>query len=226
MADPLTSATPVSAPQTNSPAPQPQAPVAPVSAPAPQADKQAPAKPVNLHEIPEFRQVQSQYEKQLAAERKARQELEMRGMDDFEKLQYTNQQLQEQLQSYQQIVQEAQVMQQRQQALSDIAAQTGAPLNVLQDATDPDDAWRKAVGYMRAQLAPTPAPQAPPQVTPANPWAQPAQTPPQPAQQWQPDLGGGNAMTAQARIEQQFSEAAKNRDPFAYIAALRASQGG
>jgi len=224
---PLTSGTPDSASQQTPVAPpQPQTPPVPVSVPTDKPVTQAAgATPkVNLHELPEFRQVQSQYERQLAEERRKRQELEMRGMDDFEKLQYTNQQLTEQLGQYQQLVQEAQQAQQRQQALLDISTVTGAPVNVLNDATDPDDAWRRAVQYMRTAQQPQAqqAQQAPAQAG-GNPWAQPMQVPQQ-VQQWQPDLGGGQASTARSRLEQEVAKAQQDNDPYAYVRALRRLQ--
>lgn len=233
MADqPLTGApasapqTPANAPQPTQPSPQPQ----PASAPAPQ-QAPAPADPVapkvKLHDLPEFRQVQAKYEQQLAAERQKRTELEMRGMDDFEKLQYQNQQLQEQIQSYQAMVQEAQMMQQKQQALMDISTATGAPLEVLAEASDPDDAWRRAVQHMRTQMTQPAQPQAPaPSPQPqGNPWAQNTPTPQQ-MQNWQPDLGGGQANTASTRLEQELAEAQRKGDPYAYVRALRQQQAG
>ena len=232
MSDQPLTGSPASAPADPGNAPQqPNPQAAPASAPSDPGTQAAPTTPaqpkVKLHELPEFRQVQSKYEQQLAEERRKRQELEMRGMDDFEKLQYQNQQLQEQIQSYQQIVQEAQMQQQKQQALSDIASATGAPLDALMEASDPDDAWRRAVQYMKSQYSKPAQPQAPaPSPQPqGNPWAQNTPTPQQ-MQNWQPDLGGGQANTASTRLEQELAEAQRKGDPYAYVRALRQQQAG
>ena len=207
---------------------QPAVPPAPAAQPSAQPDKAATTPQVNLHDLPQFRQVQSQYEKQLAAERERRVQAEMKGLDDFEKLQYENQTLREQVAANEAQMQAAQMEALKQRTLAEIASMTGAPLEVMAQATDPDEAWRAAVLYMRTapvQQAPPP-PQAPSQVqqpvTPVSPWSQQTpMTPSVPATAWMPDVGGTAAVNASERFESEIAEAMRRGDPAAYVRAIR-----
>lgn len=223
-------------PGTSGYAPQPpQAPAQPAQTGAPPSvtpDK--PAQPqVNLHELPQFRQVQANYERQLAEERKKRQEAEMRGLDDFEKVQYENQNLREQLEAIEAQRQEMALQAEKFTVLTDIAVATGVPLDALMQANNEGDAWRIA-WQMRAAQAATPPQAAPPQPAQQNAqtsWANPVyaqqQLPmPPAAPQWTPDVGGAAAINASDRFAADIAEAQRRGDPTAYVRALRQQQGG
>jgi len=189
-------------------APQPIAPVSPSDRPA----------PINLHALPEFRQVQSGYEKQLAELRRQANDAKMSGMDDFEKVQYENQQLREQLAQVDAERQQLAEEQARVQQLREISQESGAPISILEQATSPMEAYRLALQYTRQQQAATPPP-APPtlvaQAQPVNSWAQPQVAP---TNGHVPDLGSG---VAQSSAEQLLTDAQRSGDEAMYVRAIR-----
>lgn len=185
--------------------PQPQTPI-----PAEQTPK-----PVNLYDLPEFREYQSQrdrteaqrqreYQQQMAQMQRQMQEqmdrLAMQNMPDEERGQYLTQrqlqQLQQERDAYAQQLQALQTEQARLQVLSEIAGLTGAPLTELVKASGPDEAWKLGITYTRNQ-------------------AQAAQ---QQAQQQQrsaanlPDIGGGAPSTPVSDLKRQYEQARADYD--------------
>ena len=159
---------------------------------SPKGDKPS----INLHELPEFRQAQAAYERQIAAIKQELATLKTAGMDDFEKLQYEKQQLQEQLQAIQS-------EQARRTALEAIAREAGVPVSAIETANDPDEAWRLAVKALRegGATAAEVAAVAPPV-----------------------DVGGGGGNTPTRSAEAEFRRALDARDPVAYVRAVRKMQ--
>lgn len=129
-----------------------------------------PRKKVNLDEFPEFRQVKSKYDQQVAKatqetvkERQARIALEQRvqqmearmeqaqtaNMPEGERAKYEYQKLMRQYQGLQQQMQAQQVESARMATLQEIANETGAPMAELEKAENPDDAWRIGARFAR-----------------------------------------------------------------------------
>jgi translation initiation factor IF-2 len=193
----------------------------PVTQPASVTDKQVQAAPVNLHNLPEFRSVQSSYEKQIAELRRQANEAKMAGMDDFERVQFENQQLREQLASLDAERHALAEEQARIQQLREIAQESGAPVSILEQAASPAEAWRMALQYTKQQAmqAPPPVPVVVPQAQNGNSWSQPQAAPSTPA--FVPDLGGGTANTSTNRLQQELADAIKAGDAVAYTRAVR-----
>lgn len=193
----------------------------PVTQPVSVAEKQAQPAPINLHALPEFRSVQSSYERQIAELRKQANEAKMNGMDDFEKIQFENQQLREQLATIDAERQALQEEQARAQQLREIAQESGAPISILESAASPAEAWRMALQYTKQQQAkPAAMPAAIPQAQPTNgnSWSQPVVAP---TPEFVPDLGGGTANTTTNRLQQELSDAIKSGDAMRYVRAVR-----
>ena len=210
---PLTSADGSQQPVTTA---TPQQPVTQQVSPV---DKPAQSMPVNLHALPEFRSVQSAYEKQIAELRKQANEAKMAGLDDFERVQYENGLLKEQLSVLEAERQALAEEQARAQQLREIAQESGTPLSILEQATSPVEAYRLALQYTRQQAVVAPPPVQPaivPAQTNGNSWSQPQTAPEAPAHV--PDLGQG---AAQSGAEQLIARAWNSGDETLYVRALR-----
>lgn len=163
-------------------------------------------KPVNrnLFEDPNFRKVQSQYEKRMAEQAKriaeleaAREEAALADMDDVDKLRYTNEKLSRQLQEREQA--EA-IQQQKRTILSELSQRSGVPVEVLSEAESAYDAALLAVEYLKKGGS-------------------------ERREASKVDLGGGRANTPADRVEVAAREAFQNRDAAAYIRLIREAQG-
>lgn len=159
----------------------------------------------NLHDDPNFRKLQSQYEKRLAEQEKRLRELEaereaaaLADMDDVDRLKYERDKLARQLEE-QQAAREAETM--KAQVLRELNEQSGVPLDVLSEADNFYDAAKIAIDYLKRNGA---------ERREAN----------------RVDLGGGRANTPADRIETMAREAFSTGDATAYIRALREAQGG
>jgi hypothetical protein len=131
--------------QSGSQAPQTGQPNQTQDVSQPQGDKHS---AVNLHDLPEFRNVQSSYERQMANLRQVvaaqQQQLnaqKLEGMDDFEKEQFKNQQLQQQLDFLQ-----------RQQDIAALSAQYGVPPQQLEAARTYAEAERIAMTHKMQEM--------------------------------------------------------------------------
>lgn len=125
--------------------------------------------------------------------------LQMRDMSDVERIAFERDEAISYAQSLeQQRAVEAQE-QARQEDLRRIAEETGAPLDLLQDAESPQDAWTRAIKHLKST---TPAArQAEQERSEAN----------------QVYLGSGAPSTPKSRQEQRFEQHAKDRNAHAYI---------
>jgi hypothetical protein len=150
MADELTSGvnapeTPTGQSQTSGEAPQIQ----------PKQEAEKPAK-VNLHELPEFKGYQEQFNRTVGALKYELEQLKaeraqaaMSGMDDLEKANFLLQQKEQEIANYRQAMQQAQIEQQRQRDLQALAEDSGAPMNVLGVAETYDEAVKLALKWMK-----------------------------------------------------------------------------
>ncbi len=157
----------------------------------------------NLHDDPNFRRLQSQYEKRLAEQARRLQELEAKqeeavlaDMDDVDRLKYERDKLARQLEEQQQSVA---IEQQKRTILSELSTKSGVPVEVLSEADSAYDAALLAVDYLKRGGA-------------------------ERREASKVDLGGGRANTPADRIEVAAREAFANRDPAAYIRLLREAQ--
>lgn len=129
----------------------------PADAPKPEEAK---SKGFNLFEDDSFRKVQSAWQRQMADLQRQNQELagrvknaEMKGLDDFEKLQYEKQELERAIQSMQQQRDLEIMAYQRQQDINQIAEQTGVDASEIEQATDYANAWQRAALNLRSRVA-------------------------------------------------------------------------
>lgn len=131
--------------------------------PASTQPAQTQEKPVNLQEFEEFRKYQSakdreirqlrqESQQQMAAMQAQLEALQTRDMPDEQRSQYEVQKRDRYIQQLQQEMQAVRVEQARVAALSEISRETGAPLDVLMDADNPDDAWRKGFRWAKGNL--------------------------------------------------------------------------
>lgn len=168
---------------------------------------QTPEQPpkVNLFEHPDFQRYQAAQERQQAMLRQQLdqqnqrlRELQMAGMDDFQRAQYVAQEANQRAETLQQQLEYQQAMQYREQELGRIAQTIGAPVEALQAAESPAQAWELAVKYQREQGEQGARNQA--RASEAN-------------KPYLPQQGGGSTDA--------FDEARRNRDPVAWIRAVR-----
>lgn len=217
-AEPTSGGTPQSS-ATDAPGREPQAQQSssqPASAPAQPPTKPA-ADKVNLFESAEFRQYQAQQERQKADLQKRLQEMESQmeqyataNMDDFQRAQFEREkfkrvaeQREQALTQMQQEMQLAQLNAQRQQDLLALSQEYGVPVDKLGNARTYDEARYMARAEQLEQ-----------------------QMKAQRAQTNRPDLGGGRANTPTDRMETDFDQAVKARDPVAYMRLLSRQQAG
>lgn len=173
--------------------PAPTAPGAPASA---QTDKPA----GNLHDDPNFRKLQSSYEKRLAETTKRLQELEAKeearkveGMDDLERYQYENEQLKQRLSQREQA---EEVEASKRKVLDELSQRSGVPASELAEAESAYDAALLALD----------------RVTKGKSERREANT---------VDLGGGRANTPADRVELAARQAFEQGDAAAYVRLLR-----
>ena len=167
-----------------------------------QTDK--PGAPYNLHEDPNFRKLQSQYEKRLAEQAKrlaeleaAREAAELADMDDVDRAAYERDKYKRQLEELQQA---AAIEQQKRTILTELSEKSGVPVEVLSTAESAYDAALLAVDYLKRNGQ---------ERREAN----------------KVDLGGGRANTPADRYETAARDAFQTGDAAAYIRALREAQG-
>jgi len=178
---------------------------------------------VNLYEIPEFRQYQSQMTRQqqdmqrrmqqLEQQAAARiQELEDAGLDDYEKAQRRAERAEQKLAAYQQQVYQQQQQDEANRRILDdmqrIAKMTEIPIEELFTAPTYDDAWEMGIAYMKKQGA-TKAEQQEVQRE-AN----------------RTIVGGGRASTSTDRTERALQKAMEDGDAAGYIRLLREQRAG
>lgn len=171
------------------------------SASQPGTDKPA---ATNLHDDPNFRKLQSQYEKRLAEQAKrlaeleaAREAAELADMDDVDRAAYERDKYKRQLEELQQA---AAIEQQKRTILTELSEKSGVPVEVLSTAESAYDAALLAVDYLKRNGQ---------ERREAN----------------KVDLGGGRANTPADRYETAARDAFQTGDAAAYIRALREAQG-
>jgi len=207
-------------------APAPQREAAPAGGETPQAQgatptpEEAKSKGFNLHEDENFRKVQAAWQRQLADLQRQNQEMakrvresELKGMDDFERLQYEKQELESSIKNMQQ-QRELEIMAyQRQQDIQSIAEQTGVEATEIEQATDYANAWQRAALTLRGQVADLQR-----KIDRLEGKKKEANA---------PYLGGGVSSNGAAvgELSSAFEAAKRSRDPAAWVKAVRESRG-
>lgn len=159
----------------------------------------------NLHDDPNFRKLQSSYEKRLADQAKLisdlqakQEEIALADMDDVDRLKYERDKFARQLEEREQA---AAIEQQRRTILTEIRDEFGVPLEVIEAADSAYEAQRLALQYLKRNG-------------------------PERREASKVDLGGGRANTPADRYETAARDAFQTGDAAAYIRALREAQPG
>lgn len=171
----------------------------------------------NLFEDENFRKVQSAWQRQLADLQRQNQDLavrlresELKGLDDFEKLQYEKRELEAAIRNMQQ-QRELEIMAyQRQQDIQQIAQATGVDASEIEQATDYANAWQRAALKLQQQVSDLRK-----QVERLEGKKKEANA---------PYLGGGVAAAAGGDMSSAFEAAKRSRDPAAWVRAVRESR--
>lgn len=190
----------------------------------PSQPEQAQAKPVNLYELPEFREFQSKKDRELRQMRDESQRqmaqlqaqleaLQMRDMPDEERTQHEIRKRDAYIQQLQGEMQSVRAEQARVAALTEISRESGAPLDALMEADNPDDAWRKALRWAKDNLTKAQANQVAEQAA-----EQRANT---------VDIGRGRPTSQADDVRRMYAEALENNDGAGiYAARIRAQREG
>lgn len=187
-------------------------------APATDGEQQKPQKGINLFEDENFRKVQSAWERQMQQLRQQNQELasrvrnsELKGLDDFEKLQYEKQELEQNIRQMQEQRNLEVMAYQRQQDIQRIATETGADASELEQASDYANAWERAALHLRARVQ-----ELEKQLNREEGRKKEANA---------PYLGGGaSSAGADGDLSAAFDAAKRSRDPAAWARAVRESR--
>lgn len=189
--------------------------------PTQQAQQETAQKPVNLYELPEFRQYQAAQERRAAELQKKMSDYEAQleqattaNMDDFQRAQWEKAKYQriatereQQLQEMQQQIQLAQLQQQRQADLVALSQEFGVGVDDIANARTYDEARYMAEARRLAKRLE--------QLEGA-----------QRVQTNRPDLGGGRANMPSDRVQADLDKAFRNRDAFAYVSMLSEQEAG
>lgn len=189
----------------------------PQSQPVEQAQER---KPVNLYDLPEFREFQSRKDRELRqmrdessrqmAQMQAQLEaLQTKDMPDEQRGMYELQKRDHHIQRLQSEMQAMRAEQARMAALAEISHDTGIPLDLLTDADNPDEAWRRGVRWAKENLSK----------------AQQERVEEQRANAV--DLGRGRGQSAAVDLRDEYRQALENNDAAAlYGIRVRAQRGG
>ena len=175
----------------------------------PAGEQKQPAKR-NLYEDPDVKRLigaqERAYQQKMAALQTQLRDAQTRGMDDFQKVEYERNELRSQLQQVQAAMEEREALAYRDGKLREISQEYGVPLDVLQGAESPIDAYKLAADHLRSNRKREDAQHA--QQREAN----------------RPYLGGGGAQTGGDRMADAFTSARKDRSPASWVRAVRESQ--
>lgn len=206
------------APQRETQPPAQQGGETPQAQPGPSLADEAKSKGFNLFEDENFRKVQSTWQRQMADLQRQNQEMaarvrdsELKGLDDFERLQYEKKELENAIRGMQQ-QRELEVMAyQRQQDIQQIAQATGVDADEIAQATDYANAWQRAALKLQQQVSDLRK-----QVDRLEGKKKEANA---------PYLGGGVAGAgAGDDLSTAYDAARRSRDPAAWVRAVRESK--
>jgi hypothetical protein len=186
-------------------------------APADGKPEDAKQKGFNLFEDDNFRKVQGAWQRQMAQLQQQNTEMakrvrdsELKGLDDFEKLQYEKKELEGAIQNMQQQRELEIIAYQRQQDIEQIARETGVDATEIGQATDYANAWQRAALKLRVQVGDLQK-----QIDRMEGRKKEANA---------PYLGGGASTPASDDLSAAFDAAKRSRDPAAWAKAVRESR--
>jgi hypothetical protein len=164
----------------------------------------------NLYEDPDVKRLvaaqERAYQQKMAALQAQLRDAQTRGLDDFQKVEYERNELRTALQQMQAQTEEREALAYRDGKLREISQEYGVPLEALQNAESPTDAYKLAADHLRTNRQREAAQAA--QSREAN----------------RPYLGGGGAQTSSDRMTDAFTAARKARNPANWVRAVRESQ--
>jgi len=167
----------------------------------PIAEAEAKPKKVDLSEIPEWRQAQSSYDRQINELRTKLQTYEQRveeqslaGMDDYERAEYQTKKLATENETLKRELMETRIEQARREGLKAISEKYKVPVSELDDGS-PEAAEASALRYLLAQ----------------RDKSEPAQEP-QRQRNNSVDLGGGSPRGKEAGYRAKYNQLMKARD--------------
>lgn len=197
----------VSAPQSTDARPGPAAPTTDAGT-TPAAEPKQPRR--NLYEDPDVKKLvaaqERAYQQKMAALQAQLRDAQTRGLDDFQKVEYERNELRTTLQQMKSQAEEREALAYRDGKLREISQEYGVPLDALQDAESPTDAYKLAADHLRTNRKREEAQAA--QAREAN----------------RPYLGGGGAQTSGDRMTDAFNTARKARSPADWVRAVRESK--
>jgi hypothetical protein len=211
MADELTSVPVAPAPSNEPGQAQASTPVAPQQTPSAEPGTQVSAekKPVNLHEIPEFRKYQSEQDRkfaelqrQLQEQSRRQHEATMAQLSPEQRAQYQLQLKDQEINRLNMTLEQREIAERRAADIQRLSTLSGTPASVLEQADTYDQAVELALEYARQQ----------------TPQAQAAQQ--QRAEANRVDLGFGGAMTDADRRRAEQKAALDRGDSRAYFKLL------
>lgn len=164
----------------------------------------------NLYEDPDVKRLigaqERAYQQKMNALQTQLRDAQTRGMDDFQRVEYERNELRSQLQQVQAAMEEREALAYRDGKLREISQEYGVPLDVLQGAESPIDAYKLAADHLRTNRKREEAQAV--QQREAN----------------RPYLGGGGAQSGADRMADAFTTARKDRSPASWVRAVRESQ--
>lgn len=164
----------------------------------------------NLYEDPDVKKLvaaqERAYQQKMAALQAQLRDAQTRGLDDFQKVEYERNELRATLQQVKAQAEEREALAYRDGKLREISQEYGVPLDALQDAESPTDAYKLAADHLRTNRKREEAQAA--QAREAN----------------RPYLGGGGAQTSGDRMTDAFNTARKARSPADWVRAVRESK--
>jgi len=192
----------------------------PVQESAPAETPKTTAKPkpekkqqVNLFESEEFRRYQATQARQIQEERQRAdalaaqiREQKLKGMSDYEKIQFAKQESDQRAQSLEQQLKQRELEDLKRQDMMRLNMKTGIPLDMLESATSYEEAQDMAMEYLSTQLEST----VEERVSAAIEAKRANKT----------DTGGGKPAPVQTQREERMSAAMDSKDAASYVAAL------
>lgn len=115
---------------------------------------------INLDDSPEFRKWKAEsdrkfqeqerrYQQMMAQQAQELRNRQMAEMDDYQRLEFELSEARQREQYAYQRIQEVEMETQKQRVLAEVSSTMGVPMDVLQESTDSNDAWRRAALYQR-----------------------------------------------------------------------------
>lgn len=186
---------------------------APAETPKTTAKPKPEKKSVNLFESEEFRRYQATQARQIQEERQRAdalaaqiREQKLKGMSDYEKIQFAKQESDQRAQALEQQLKQRELEDLKRQDMMRLNQKTGIPLDMLESAKSYEEAQDMAMEYLSTQLEST----VEERVAAAIEAKRANKT----------DTGGGKPAPVQTQREERMTAAMESKDAVSYVAAL------